>query len=66
VTFDHIAVEQRGVARPSILRYSMLLFEFSQLWIFCEIDAGSKILQVPDPPCAAPSVGCLMHIQVEA
>jgi hypothetical protein len=39
VTFDHVAVEQRGVAGPGAFRYSMLLFEFGQLRILCEIDA---------------------------
>jgi hypothetical protein len=44
----------------------VLSLEFGQLRIFGEIDVGSKILQVPDPPCAASSVGRLMHIQAEA
>ena len=65
VTFDHIPVEQGGVARPGTLGYSVLAFEFGQLRILCEIDAGSKILQVPDPPCAAASAGRLMHLQAE-
>ena len=65
MTFDHIPVEQRGMARPGTLGNSMLLFEFGQLRILCEIDAGSKILQVPDPPGAAPSVRCLMQVQTE-
>jgi hypothetical protein len=43
----------------------MPLFEFGQLRILGEIDAGSKILQVPDPPSAAPSARCLMHLQTE-
>lgn len=43
----------------------MPLFEFGQLRILGDIDAGSKILQVPDPPSTAPSARCLMHLQTE-
>lgn len=44
VSFDHILIDQRSVARPGALGNTMIGFEFSQLWIFGEIDIGSKIL----------------------
>jgi len=42
VTFDHVPFDQGGVARLGTCRYSVCLFEFGQLWIFSEIDRGSK------------------------
>lgn len=44
----------------------MFGFEFDELRIFGQIDSRSKILQVPDPPRAASSAGCLMHLEVDA
>ena len=50
VTLDHIAINQRGVARTRTQRNPMLPLELGQLGVLGEIDLGSKILQVPDPP----------------
>jgi hypothetical protein len=66
VPFDDIAVDEGGVARGSPRRDTVLGFERGQLRIFREIDAGSKILQVPDPPRAAPSAGLLVHLEADA
>jgi len=50
VAFDHVSIDQRRVARRGALWNAMFRFETSQLRIFIDIDAGSEILQVPDPP----------------
>jgi hypothetical protein len=42
VTFDHVPFDERRVTRFGTGWYSVLLFEFGQLWIFSEIDCGSK------------------------
>ena len=44
----------------------MFGLEFGQLLILSEIDAGSEILQVPDPPSAAPSTGFLVHLEADS
>jgi len=50
VPFDHVAIDQSRVARRGALRNTVFRFECSQLRILIGIDAGSEILQVPDPP----------------
>ena len=47
---DHIPVHQCRVTRHGAIRYALPSFEIGQLRIFGEIDFGSEILQVPDPP----------------
>ncbi len=50
VPLDHVPLEERGVARCGALGHSLGSFVFRQLRILRQIDAGTEILQVPDPP----------------
>ena len=50
MSFDDIAIDEGRVTRRRTLRDAVLGFEFGQLLILCEVDAGSEFLQVPDPP----------------
>lgn len=50
VSFDHVAIDEGGVARGSARRNSVVCLECGQVLILSQIDAGSKLLQVPDPP----------------
>ena len=66
VPLDHVPIDQRRVTGTGAHRNAIFGFELNQLRIFSEIDIGSKILQVPDPPCTAPSAGRLMYIKSDA
>lgn len=50
VPFDHVTIDEGGVARGSARRNAVVRLECGQILILSEIDAGSKLLQVPDPP----------------
>ena len=64
--FDHVPIDQRRVARRRPFRNTMFRFESSELWILRDIDAGSEVLQVPDPLSATPSARFLMHLKAES
>jgi len=44
VPFDHVPIDQGRVTRQGTLRNAVFCPELCQLWIFSEIDIGSKIL----------------------
>jgi len=66
MTLDHVPVDEGRVARCRAGRHPVFGLEIGQLPIFSEINAGSKLLQVPDPPSAASSTGFLVHLEGNA
>ena len=66
MTLDHVPVDEGRVARCRAGRHPVFGLEIGQLLIFSEINAGSKLLQVPDPPSAASSTGFLVHLEADA
>jgi len=58
----HVAFDDRRMTRASLVRYTQILLEGGEVVILAALYLGSIVCQVPDPACAASSVGGRMHV----